>query len=292
MANKVKIANQVKVALGQMCSGLSIEDNLVRIHELAQQAAAEGACYLQVPEMAVMFAEHAGQLVDAERDLPVAQVIERLSAIAAEAGIILHVGSMAVVVGNDKFANRAHVFGSNGALLTTYDKIHLFDADVPGQPAYRESNRYVAGDVASVIDLDMNGHVVRVGLTICFDLRFGRLFESLADAGAAVITVPAAFTQPTGVAHWEILLRARAIETGSYVFAAAQAGAHENGRATHGHSMVIDPWGRIVAQLAHRDEGLLVANLDLDLVKDARARLPVLANRRPYSVSVNHKAAN
>ncbi len=194
---------------------------------------------------------------------------------------------MAVASPTGKFLNRAFLFGPNGSEVATYDKIHLFDADVDGDAPYRESKNFDAGERAVVAHIDGIG----LGMAICYDLRFPQLFATLRQAGAQVLTVPAAFTVPTGKAHWDSLLRARAIETGCYVVAAAQGGHHANGRDTYGHSMIVDPWGRIVASCASGDDGLIVARFDADKVIDARSRIPTLANARSFSLSVNHNAA-
>jgi predicted amidohydrolase len=180
------------------------------------------------------------------------------------------------------------LFRPDGAVAAVYDKIHLFDATLPGARAYRESETYQGGDTAVVSDAPG----FKLGLTICYDVRFPALHRALAEAGAQVLAVPAAFTAPTGAAHWEVLLRARAIETGCFVIAAAQGGAHENGRSTYGHSMIVDPWGRIVAQIDGDETGVLVADIDLDAVAEARGRVPALANARPFSLSVNDTGAS
>jgi predicted amidohydrolase len=180
------------------------------------------------------------------------------------------------------------LFRPDGSIAATYDKIHLFDATLPGLAAYRESETYRGGDTAVVAE----AAGAKLGLSICYDLRFPALHRALAEAGAAILAVPAAFTALTGEAHWEPLLRARAIETGCFVIAAAQAGHHENGRQTWGHSMIVDPWGRIAGQLGGEGEGVLVADLDLAAVAEARAKLPALANARAFSLSVNHPGAS
>ena len=187
-----------------------------------------------------------------------------------------------------RFANRSVVFSSDGAITATYDKIHLFDATLPGQRDYRESATYAGGDRAVVTD----AAGLRLGLTICYDVRFPALHRALAAAGAEVLAVPAAFTVPTGEAHWEVLLRSRAIETGCYVIAAAQAGKHDNGRATWGHSMIIDPWGKILGQLGGEGPGVLVADIYPGEVAAARIKVPALANAREFSLSVNPVGAS
>jgi predicted amidohydrolase len=221
--------------------------------------------------------------VGEDKDITVATA-RRLS---KELGIFLHIGSTAILRADGKLANRAFVIDPAGAIRATYDKIHLFDATLPGHREYRESATYAGGDTAVVGE----AAGMKLGLTICYDVRFPALHRTLAEAGAEVITVPAAFTVPTGEAHWEILLRARAIETGCYVIAAAQAGQHENGRSTYGHSMIIDPWGRIVGELGGDGPGVLVSDIDLKAVAEARGRVPALANARQFSLSVNPTGA-
>ncbi|RYG93777.1 MAG: carbon-nitrogen hydrolase family protein [Alphaproteobacteria bacterium] len=194
----------------------------------------------------------------------------------------MHLGSLAVALPDGRFANRSVLFRPDGTIAATYDKIHLFDATLPGLKHYRESETYAGGNEAVVTDAPG----FRLGMTICYDVRFPKLHRSLAEAGAEVISVPAAFTVPTGEAHWEVLLRARAIETGSFVIAAAQAGQHENGRSTWGHSMIIDPWGRILEQLGGDGPGIAIADIDLNAVDEARGKVPALANARAFSLTL------
>ncbi len=270
----------------QMRSSMDAQENLRTIENACADAAQKGVSYLQVPEMAVMFAEdHAGLKTFVHEQAEAA--IDALAQMTKKHRLFLHIGSMAVASPTGKFLNRALLFGPDGCEVATYDKIHLFDADVDGDAPYRESKNFDAGERAVVADV--NG--VGFGMAICYDLRFPKLFATLRQAGAQILTVPAAFTVPTGKAHWESLLRARAIETGCYVVAAAQGGHHANGRDTFGHSMIVDPWGRIVASCASVDDGLIVARFDADKVIDARSRIPTLANARSFSLSVNHNAA-
>ena len=277
------MAHSVRIGLVQLCSGTDPAANLAAIDRYARDAAAQGASYVLTPEMSLAFARDRGDLARIVKGFDSAQAIAAFSALAAELGIHLHVGSVAVALPDGQFANRGLLFAPDGVLAAQYDKIHLFDADPPDDRPYRESDTYRGGDRAVVAAAG----AFRLGLSICYDLRFPALYAALAGAGAEVLAVPAAFTVPTGEAHWHVLLRARAIETGSYVLAAAQGGAHENGRKTYGHSLVIDPWGRIVAEKPDDEPGVLMAELDLDRVADARRRLPALANRRPFSLSVN-----
>jgi deaminated glutathione amidase len=205
--------------------------------------------------------------------------VQEFSALAKELEIHLHIGSLALRGSDGKLVNRALLFGPDGAKITHYDKIHLFDIDLPSGEQHRESHTYTAGDHAITADTPL----ARFGLAICYDVRFPRLFNTLANAGASVLLVPAAFTVPTGEAHWHVLLRARAIETGSYVLAAAQGGTHDSGRATYGHSLAIDPWGRIIAE-AGTDPCALVFDIDPKASDEARSRIPALLNARSFSL--------
>lgn len=268
----------MKIALIQMRSGRTMSANVDEACALIAQAAAQGATYVQTPEMTT--------LIERDRQRMTAEVTEdavdvataRFAALARSLDIILHIGSMAVPLADGRFANRAHLFGSDGVLITTYDKIHMFDVDLAGGESWRESAIYAPGERCVVADLGE----VRVALGICYDLRFAGLFRSQAQAGADLLTMPAAFTRQTGAAHWHVLLRARAIETGSYVAAAAQGGTHEDGRETYGHSLVIDPWGTVVAEKADEESGVLMADLDVTKVADARAKIPALKHDRDF----------
>ncbi|CAJ1442209.1 MAG: carbon-nitrogen hydrolase family protein [Hyphomicrobiales bacterium] len=272
----------MKIALIQMRSERTMSANVDEACALIAQAAAQGATYVQTPEMTT--------LIERDRERMTAEVTQdvvdaataRFAALARSLGIILHIGSMAVPLADGRFANRAHLFGADGALITTYDKIHMFDVDLAGGESWRESAIYAPGERCVVADLGD----VRVALGICYDLRFAGLFRSQAQADADLLTMPAAFTRQTGAAHWHVLLRARAIETGSYVAAAAQGGTHEDGRETYGHSLVIDPWGAVVAEKADEEPGVLMADLDVTKVADARAKIPALKHDRDFKLDV------
>jgi predicted amidohydrolase len=194
----------------------------------------------------------------------------------------MHLGSLAVTAEDEKFANRGFVIDSDGEIRASYDKIHLFDVDLPTGESWRESNVYCGGAEAVVID---GTPVGKLGLTICYDLRFPALFQSLTDAGAQVVSVPAAFTVPTGKAHWEILLRARAIEAGVFVVAAAQCGRHEDGRETYGHSLIVDPWGTILLDMDER-VGVAFGEIDVGKVDEVRSRIPAIRHRRRVAEAV------
>jgi len=280
------MATMVRVGLVQLRSGTDPAANLATIARLVRQAADAGASYVLTPEMSLAFAGDRTELERIATKAPGESALAELGMIAAGRGIHLHVGSLAVALPDGQFANRALLFAPDGRIAASYDKIHLFDADPPGDRPYRESATYRGGDRAVVVDAGG----FRLGLSICYDLRFASLFATLAEAGAEAIAVPAAFTMPTGKAHWHGLLSARAIETGAFILAAAQGGSHENGRMTYGHSLVVDPWGRVLAEKTDTEPGVIFADLDLGAVAEARQRLPALANRRGFSLSVNKTA--
>jgi predicted amidohydrolase len=199
--------------------------------------------------------------------------------LARALGIYVHVGSLAVKVSPDKAVNRSFLIDRRGDIVARYDKIHMFDVDLKGGESYRESRSYRAGDLAVVSDLPWG----RLGLTICYDLRFPALYRALAEAGAMYLAIPSAFTRQTGEAHWHVLMRARAIENGSFVFAAAQGGDHENGRATYGHSLVVDPWGRVIAE-GGAEPGVVFADIDPAEASVARGRIPSLQHGRRFEI--------
>ncbi len=272
----------MRVAALQMNSGTKPGPNLDQLEALATDAAGQGATYLLSPEVSVVFAENREGLSAVAGPWHGNPAIARAAGIARRLGVTLHLGSLAVALPDGRFANRSVLFRPDGSIAATYDKIHLFDATLPGLRNYRESETYAGGDTAIVTE----AAGFRLGMTICYDVRFPKLHRALAEAGAQVISVPAAFTVPTGEAHWEVLLRARAIETGSFVIAAAQAGSHENGRSTWGHSMIIDPWGKVLTQLGGDGPGIAIADIDLSAVDEARGKVPALANARPFSLTV------
>jgi predicted amidohydrolase len=268
------------IAAIQMCSGTDPLRNVETMRRLVREAAAKGAVYVQTPEMTgAIQKDRAGLraiLQPEAEDIVVAAAAE----LAAELGIHVHVGSTAIAVADGKVANRGFLFGPDGARICSYDKIHMFDVDLDNGESWRESAVYSPGATARMADLPF----ARLGFAICYDVRFPELFKLQAQAGAEVISVPAAFTRQTGEAHWEILLRARAIENGVYIVAAAQAGVHEDGRETYGHSMIIDPWGRVVASASGTGEAVVVAEIDPTAVKAARGKVPNLRNGRAFTL--------
>lgn len=273
----------VRIALYQAQSGVDPAANAERLEEAVRDAAKGGAVMLFTPEMSGM--------LDRDREWALAKarreeddvVLTAVRAAAKAAEIWVHLGSLALLGEGGKLVNRGFVIDSGGKIRARYDKIHLFDVDLPTGESWRESAMYVAGREAVAV---RDTPVGTLGLTICYDLRFPALFERLSEAGADVIALPAAFTVPTGEAHWQVLLRARAIESEVYVVAAAQAGHHEDGRETHGHSLVADPWGKVIVEMA-REPGLVFAEIDPARTADVRARIPVLEHRRAIAPVTN-----
>jgi deaminated glutathione amidase len=268
-----------KVGLVQMRSGLLPQANLAVARDLIEQAAEAGAEYVLTPEMTNIMEIKRERLFAAITDEENDPTLAALRETARKRAIYLHIGSLAIRVSPDKAANRSFLIDRRGEIIARYDKIHMFDVDLANGESYRESTNFRAGELAVLADLPWG----RLGLTVCYDLRFPSLYRALAEAGATFLSIPAAFTKQTGEAHWHVLMRARAIENGCFVFAAAQGGAHENGRATFGHSLVVDPWGQILAE-AGSEPGIIVADIDPAAVATARARIPSLLHGRRFEV--------
>ena len=271
-----------RVACAQMRSGRTIADNIAVAEALIREAASGGARYVVTPEMTNLLERDRASVlakIASEAEDP---TLTRLSEVAAELGIVVHIGSLAIHT-PDGVANRAFVIGPDGTVIAKYDKIHMFDVDLANGESWRESNTYSPGEQAVVVDLPNAPADLRLGLAICYDLRFPQLFRALAKGGAGLLAIPAAFTRQTGEAHWHVLLRARAIECGAYVVAAAQGGTHEDGRETYGHSLIIDPWGVVVAE-AGTEPGVIFADIDPAKVAEARGRIPALKNDRLFAV--------
>ncbi|SOE16612.1 predicted amidohydrolase [Hoeflea halophila] len=271
---------ELVVAAVQMRSGVMPEANIQSMEALVREAAARGARYVQTPEMTGAVQKDRKGLLSVLRTQEDDPVLKAAASLASELGIYLHIGSTAIEVGQEMTANRGAVFGPDGALLASYDKIHMFDVDLDNGESWRESAVYRPGEVARTVDLDG----ARLGMGICYDIRFPHLFRDLALAGADILTAPAAFTRQTGEAHWHVLQRARAIENGAFVISAAQGGVHEDGRETYGHSLIVDPWGRVIAEARGDEPGVIVASLALNEVKAARGKVPNLKNARSYRV--------
>jgi predicted amidohydrolase len=266
-----------RIALFQSTTGIDPASNALALNDAIARAADGGAAMLFTPEMSGLLDRDGQRAAKSLREEDEDPVLASCRAAAAEHGIWVDIGSLAVLAGDGKVANRGLVIDPQGQVRARYDKMHLFDVDLPTGESWRESATYSPGEQAVVV----NGTPVgKLGLTICYDLRFPALFSRLAETDADVIAVPAAFTVPTGLAHWHILLRARAIEAGLFIVAAAQVGLHPDGRQTFGHSLVVDPWGDVLLDMGE-EPGVGFAEIDLARISDVRSRLPALRHRRP-----------
>ena len=268
------------VACVQNCAGTETEPNLKDCAELVREAAGRGAAFILLPEYFTGLDIEGHILIPeafAEADHP---ALPLFAGLAREHRAWILLGSLAITLEDGAFANRSYLLDPDGAVAARYDKIHLFDVDLPGGESYRESATIAPGACAAVADLPWG----RVGLSVCYDLRFAQLYRALAKAGADFLAVPAAFTKTTGQAHWHVLLRARAIETGCYVFAPCQYGVHAGDRATYGHSLIIDPWGQVLAD-GGEDRGVVVAEVDPAAVVRARGMIPALQHDRAFDLA-------
>ena len=269
----------IRAACVQLCASDDVAANVRAASALIRAAHGEGATFIATPENTALMAPDAGAKLaktfaeDADPALPV------FRGLAAELGIWLLIGSLAIKVSETKTANRSFLIAPDGAIATHYDKIHLYDVDLAGGECYRESSTVAGGHEAVIADLPFG----RIGLTVCYDLRFPQLYRDLAQAGAFLLTVPAAFTATTGQAHWHVLLRARAIENGAFVLAPAQTGMHPGGRATFGHSLIVSPWGEILAE-AGEVPGVILADIDPAAAAAARAQIPSLRHDRAFAL--------
>ncbi len=268
-----------RVGLVQMCSGRDVETNVIAATDLIRRAKRDGADYIQTPEMTTLMELDRSRLLAAARPEAGNPALAHFQKLAHELGVWLHIGSMAILVESERLANRSFLISPAGGIAARYDKIHMFDVDLGGGESYQESANYRPGSHAVLADLPWGP----LGLTICYDLRFPQLYRALARAGARFLAIPSAFTRPTGMAHWHMLLRARAIESQAYVFAAAQGGAHENGRETFGHSIVVSPWGELLAEGGVHPT-VIVADVELQLLEDVRRRVPSLQHDRAFDV--------
>ena len=274
---KQRSLKSFRAGLVQMCTGRDMKRNIDDASEMISQAAREGAQFISTPET-THFMETSGrrlfETITSQDEDPGVKAFAKLS---AELKIWLNIGSLAIKVGDRRAANRSFLFSPEGQIVVTYDKIHMFDVDLENGESYRESKNYQAGSGAVTTDLPWG----KLGMTICYDLRFPQLYRHLAQSGAAFITVPSAFTVPTGQAHWKTLLCARAIENGCFILAAAQGGLHENGRKTYGHSIIISPWGEILTE-AKTNSCILLADIDINLITQTRTRIPSLSHDRNF----------
>jgi predicted amidohydrolase len=266
-----------KAACVQLRSSDDVQENINTASVLIRDAARQGAQFIATPENTTLMAPDGGAKLDKschEGDDP---ALPAFRALAEELGVWLLIGSLAIKVSGSKTANRSFLMSPGGRVVARYDKIHLFDVDLPSGEKYRESNTVVGGTQAVVAELPW----CKVGLSICYDLRFPQLYRALAKTGAALLTVPSAFTETTGKAHWHVLLRARAIENGAFVIAPAQGGKHANGRQTYGHSLIVGPWGEILAE-GGTDPGVFMAEIEPAAARNARERVPSLQHDRNF----------
>jgi deaminated glutathione amidase len=265
-----------RIAVLQMTTGVDPGANAAAIERAVAEAKAGGARMLFTPEMSGMLDRDRARATRSISSEAEDRVLERVRKAAAREGLWVALGSLALDNGDGSWANRSLVIDPQGEIAARYDKMHMFDVDLDSGESWRESRTYRAGDEVATV----NTPVGRLGLTVCYDLRFPALFEALGRARCDVIAVPAAFTVPTGEAHWHVLQRARAIEASAYVVAAAQVGAHEDGRSTYGHSLVVDPWGEVVLDMGGETPGLGFADIDPERIAQVRRQVPSLANRR------------
>lgn len=268
----------MRIALFQAQTGIDPGQNAEALVARVHEAAAGGAAILFTPEMSGLLdrdRSRAARHLHLQSDDP---VLAAVRAAAREAGIWVHLGSLALLAeSGEKLLNRGFVIDAAGEIRASYDKIHLFDVDLPTGESWRESAAYERGGRAVVVDTPVG----ELGLSICYDLRFAGLYQALSNEGATILSIPAAFTVPTGEAHWHVLMRARAIEAGAFVVAAAQVGQHEDGRVTYGHSLVVDPWGKVLLDMGGVAPGLGFAEIDQAAVEEVRRRLPAIWHRRP-----------
>ncbi|WP_321488440.1 carbon-nitrogen hydrolase family protein [uncultured Hyphomonas sp.] len=273
---------KIKAACVQMRSGVDVAPNIAAASALIREAAGQGAKFIATPEMTNLLDIRPGMArpkIVAEAD---DASLAAFRPLAAELGVTLLIGSLAVTLPDeDRFANRSFLIGPDGGVIARYDKIHMFDVEVGDGQNYRESRAYRPGEAAVLAKAPFG----QVGMTICYDLRFPHLYRGLAQAGADVLTIPAAFTRVTGEAHWHVLVRARAIETGCFVIAPAQGGRHEDGRETFGHSLIVSPWGEVIVEAEGAEHGIVLAELDLGEVAKARGRIPSLGNDKDIVVT-------
>lgn len=273
----------VRAALFQMTTGIDPQSNAAAIVDAVEQARAGGAAMLFTPEMSGLLDRKRDRARDAIRTEAEDIVLATVREAARREGIWVHIGSLAIVRDDGKWANRAFVIDDQGDIRARYDKIHMFDVDLASGESWRESNAYTPGDEIVTVETPLG----RLGLAICYDIRFPALFEALGQARCDVIATPAAFTVPTGQAHWHLMQRARAVEASAYVLSAAQVGRHEDGRETYGHSLAVDPWGDVLLDMGGADDGgaagVAFVDIDHERIAQVRAQLPSLANRRGFA---------
>jgi len=272
----------MRIGLVQLCSGDEVRANIEAASAGIRQAAGEGARLIATPEMTSLMDMRPGALMAKVKSEAEDEALAAFRALATGLQRTLLIGSLPIRISPEKCANRSYLIGASGEIVARYDKIHMFDVEVGDGQSYRESARFEPGGAAILTRIeDLN-----IGLTVCYDLRFPHLYRSLAQAGAELLCVPSAFTKVTGAAHWHVLLRARAIETGAYVMAPAQGGRHADGRETYGHSLVVGPWGEVLAE-AEAAPMVITADIDPEAVRQARRRIPSLDHDRPIRAPVS-----
>ena len=273
------MADRITVACLQISSGREVDPNLQAIGEMARRARDAGAGFILTPEVSVMLEPKREPKFAKAEDEAAPRAIPFFADLARETGAWILAGSMAVkLAGEDRLANRSYLFAPDGGIAARYDKIHMFDVDLARGESYRESSQFRPGEATVVVETTF----AQVGLSVCYDLRFPALYRTLAQAGAQILTIPSAFAVATGRAHWHTLLRARAIETGCFVLAPAQTGTHAEGRKTYGHSLIVDPWGEVLAD-GSEEVGIVTAELDLARIAEARQMVPSLQHDRPFA---------
>lgn len=280
MTASIEAGAPFTAAMVQMRTALLPETSLEQGIALIREAKDKGADYVQTPEVTNIIQQNRKALFELLANEEDDRSLKTYRELARELKIHLHIGSIAVRATPERAANRSFLIGPDGGILASYDKIHMFDIELDGGESYRESANYQPGETAVISDLPWG----RIGLTICYDVRFPALYRALAEAGASFIAVPSAFTVRTGEAHWSTLLRARAIENGCFIFAAAQAGKHESGRETYGHSLIVDPWGEILAEGNSTDTGVVLAKIDPAKVQSVRKSIPSLQHGRRFGL--------
>jgi predicted amidohydrolase len=271
--------DKVRAACVQMTSGVEVAGNIEQSTALIRAAHADGAQIVGLPEVANLCQKSRRRALEAARFEENEPALKAWRKLAGELDIWLFAGSMVIKIAEDKLVNRAYMITPDGAVAAKYDKIHMFDVDLPNGESYRESDLFEPGDKSLLVDSPWGG----IGVTICYDVRFPQLYRALAKAGANMIWTSAAFTRTSGKAHWHVMQRARAIETGAWILAPAQCGDHEDGRGTYGHALIVSPWGEVVAD-AGEEPGYIVADLDLGRVTEARQSIPSLRHDRDFAL--------
>ncbi len=272
-----------QAAMIQLTTGQNISENVDIAIAMIKDAAQSGAQILFTPEMTSLLDNRPGEVEKKAQIQEDDFALKAFQECAAKLKVVLHIGSIPILKGDGKLANRSFCINPSGRVICWYDKIHMFDADLPNNPRIRESEKYTSGENAAISETPYG----KIGMTICYDMRFPGLYTDLAVAGSDIFAIPSSFTVPTGKAHWHVLLRARAIENGCYVAAAAQCGLHEDGRMTYGHSLAVNPWGEIVGE-ADKEPAVVLFKIDLDQVKQARRKIPNLQNRRSYKKAITY----